>query len=309
MGNYDVAEVCELVGIYLLSLLANIIGKNNSGLYRDDGLIFLRNVNGQKIDRVKKNVIKIFKKVGFTIKIQTHLKIVNFLDVTFSLANGTYRPCKKANESLLYIKTSSNPLPKVIKQLTTSISERLSNNSSNEEIINASKYEYETKLKNSGYQQTKSISSKKEQRKQKRIRNRNIIWFSPPFSRNGTTNVAKRFLSLLDIHFPKSNKLHNIFNRNIVKVSYCCTENLLSIIKTHNKKVTREKITPRDQCNCKNRNDCPLDGNCHTGDIIYKSIASTTVNPDKNHKTSFKNREKANDTTFSKYVWEVKQKF
>ena len=31
MGSYDGAEVCEVVGIYLLSLLANIIDKNNSG--------------------------------------------------------------------------------------------------------------------------------------------------------------------------------------------------------------------------------------------------------------------------------------
>ena len=128
MESYDGAEVCELVGIYLLSLLANIIDKNNSGLYCDDRLIFLRNVNGQKMDRVRKNVIKIFKEVGFIIEIQTHLKIVNFLDVTFNLASGTYRPYKKANESLLYINTSSNHPPQVIKQLPTSISERLSNN-------------------------------------------------------------------------------------------------------------------------------------------------------------------------------------
>ena len=92
MGSYDGAEVFEQVGTYVLSLLANIIDKNDSGLYRDDGLIFLRNVDGQKMDRVRKNVIKIFKEVGFKIKIQTHLKIVNFLDVTFNLANGTYRP-------------------------------------------------------------------------------------------------------------------------------------------------------------------------------------------------------------------------
>ena len=45
MGSYDGAEVCELVGIYLLFLLASIIDKKNSGLYHDDGLIFLRNVN------------------------------------------------------------------------------------------------------------------------------------------------------------------------------------------------------------------------------------------------------------------------
>ena len=166
--------------------------------------------------------------------------------------------------------------------------------------------------------------SKKEQIKQRRIRNQNKIWFNPPFSRNVTTNVVKQFLNLLDIHFPKSNKFHKIFNRNTVKVRHCCTENLSSIIKTHNKKVNNEKITPRDQCNCKNRNDYPLDGNYQASDIIYKCIASTTVNPNKiyletaegnfkkryyNHKTSFKNREKANDTTLSKYVWEVKDKY
>ena len=120
------------------------------------------------------------------------------------------------------------------------------------------------------------------------------------------------------------NKLHKIFNRNTVKFSYRCTKNLSSIIKTHNKKVTNEKITPKDQCNCKDRNDYPRDNNCQTSDIIDKYIASATVNPDKrylgtakgnfkkryyNHKTSFKNREKTNDPTLSKYVWKVKDKY
>ena len=44
------------------------------------------------------NVIKIFKEVGFKIEIQTQLKIVNFLDEAFNLANCTY-PYKKANYS------------------------------------------------------------------------------------------------------------------------------------------------------------------------------------------------------------------
>ena len=57
--------------------------------------MILRNINRQKMDLVRMNVIKIFKEVGFKIEIQTHLKIVNFLDVAFNLANCTY-PCKKA---------------------------------------------------------------------------------------------------------------------------------------------------------------------------------------------------------------------
>ena len=158
--------------------------------------------------------------------------------MTFNLANGTYRPYKKANDSLLYINTSSNRPPQVNKQLPTSINDRLlSKNSSSKEIFNASKYEYEIALKNSSYQQTELTFTKKEQGKKKRNRSRNIIWFNPPFCRNVTTNVAKRFLNLINIHFPKSNKFHKIFCRDTVKVSYCRTEDLSSIIKTHNKKI------------------------------------------------------------------------
>ena len=75
MGSYDRTEICELVGIYILSRLSTIIDKNNCGLYRDDGLLVLRNVDGQPIDRVRKNTIQIFKDVGFLIDIETNLKI------------------------------------------------------------------------------------------------------------------------------------------------------------------------------------------------------------------------------------------
>ena len=51
-GSYDGAEICELVGIYILSSLSSIIHKNDFGLYRDGGLPVLRKVNGQQIDCV-----------------------------------------------------------------------------------------------------------------------------------------------------------------------------------------------------------------------------------------------------------------
>ena len=45
IGSYDGAEICEY--------LAAIIKNSDCGLYRDDGLIILRNVNGQQIDRTR----------------------------------------------------------------------------------------------------------------------------------------------------------------------------------------------------------------------------------------------------------------
>ena len=38
MGSYDGAETCELIELYMLSLITPILN-NKVGLYRDDGLI------------------------------------------------------------------------------------------------------------------------------------------------------------------------------------------------------------------------------------------------------------------------------
>ena len=61
-----------------------------------------------------------------------------------------------------------------------------------------------------------------------------------PAEKNGTQNnlvqpalFSKRyitFLKLLKQHFPKSYRLHKIFNKNTVRVSYSCMNNVSSII-------------------------------------------------------------------------------
>ena len=110
--------------------------------------------------------------------------------------------------------------------------------SSNADIFNSSKEEYKTALKNSGYKNIDFKYIAENKNDNRRNRRRNIIWFNPPFSQTVSTNVGKRFLNLLDKHFPPNNQLHKIFNRNTVKVSYSCTPNMGSIIKSHNKKLT-----------------------------------------------------------------------
>ena len=70
MGSFDGAEVCELVGIYILCSLAKLINKEDCGLYRDDGLLILRNANGQQIHRMRKNIIKTFKNIGLALVIK-----------------------------------------------------------------------------------------------------------------------------------------------------------------------------------------------------------------------------------------------
>ena len=50
----------------------------------------------------------------------------------------------------------------------------------------------------------------------------NIIWFQPPFKKAVSTNIAKSFPPFININFSKSHRLHKVFNRKTVKVSYSC---------------------------------------------------------------------------------------
>ena len=81
MGECDGAEVCELVGCYILSIITNRYDKKNIGLYRDDGLAAFKNINGPQAEKIKKDFQKIFKENGLDIVIQCNMRIVNYLNL------------------------------------------------------------------------------------------------------------------------------------------------------------------------------------------------------------------------------------
>ena len=64
MCCYDGAEVCELVGIYILNKLSNIIDIGSIGLYRDDRLGIFESLSGPQIEGKNKNIVKVFKMYG-----------------------------------------------------------------------------------------------------------------------------------------------------------------------------------------------------------------------------------------------------
>ena len=135
MGAFDGAEVCELVGNYLLFQLSKMYNKNDIGLYRDDGLAVFKNVSGQQAEKIKKDIQKLFKENNLNITIQCNLTIVNYLDVTFNLSNSTYRPFCKPNNEISYIHKESNHPPSIIKQIPLSIESRLSKLSSTKKYL------------------------------------------------------------------------------------------------------------------------------------------------------------------------------
>ena len=92
MGAYDGAEVCELIGIFMLDIIQTKFKKHNFGLYRDDGLAVSKNISGPQSERLKKDLQVTFKKFGLDLVIECNKTIVDYLDVTFNLKNGTFKP-------------------------------------------------------------------------------------------------------------------------------------------------------------------------------------------------------------------------
>ena len=89
----------------------------------------------------------------------------------------------------------------------------------------------------------------------------------------GLSMVMYGYAGLIDKHFPKSNPLHKILNRNTLKLSYSCMNNVKAIISNHNKAVISRSsnlpVQTINTCNCPDKRSCPMDGNCNERNIIY----------------------------------------
>ena len=326
MGAYDSAEVSELVGLYLLNQLENVIPQTQVGLYRDDGLAVL-NLTGSQIDRVRKKIIQIFQQNGLKIKVHSNIKTVNFLDITLDLKSNSYKIFRKENHKPCYINIESNHPPKIKKELPKMIERRLVELSSSKEMFEAEKIVYEDALKSAGYKYQISFNENNvnhpQGENQRRKRSRKIIWFNPPYNASVSTNVASEFLKLLDKHFSKSSGLHKYFNRNTIKIAYSCMPNLNSIISSHNKKILGNNNEIEEKgCNCRaGRNYCPMGGKCLTESLVYKAEVTTesetkqyigiTANTFKEryngHMQSFR-RKNYNSTGLSNFIWYLKDK-
>ena len=176
---------------------------------------------------------------------QCNLKIVNYLDVIFSLSNATYRP----NNEITYINKESNHLPSILRQIPLSIESRLSKHSSNEKIFKESTQVYQEALKKSGYNhQLTYQESIKDKNGETKSRNRKKIWFNPPYSENVSAKVGNQFLKLISTLLDTTN-----FTSCSIKttLSYSSMSNMKNIINTHNKKIINP---PKDNiartCNC-----------------------------------------------------------
>ena len=184
-------------------------------------------------------------------------------------------------------KPQLNHPPTIIKHLPAAIGRRISDISSSKELFNKAKPHYKSALKQSGHDEILMYTECKKPvthttQNSRKNRQRNIIWFNLPYSMNVQTNIGREFLNLVSKHFPKNHWYNNIFNKNNIKVSYSCTDNLQTIIKKHNRNILETSKTPSTELQLQEKNHCPLKNN------------------------SFRNRNYSNSTELSKHIWTLK---
>ena len=238
------------------------------------------------------------------------------------LENDIYKPYIKPNTTPLYIHSQSNHPPNIIKNLPSAINKRLSSTSCNEEEFEKAAPIFNEALQKSAYKYKLKFDPE-SRKKSKKTNNRRIdvTWFNPPFSQNVKTNVGGKFLNLVKTSFPPDHPLRKICNRNTVKISYRCTPNIGSAISAHNKKLLTPP-TPEETktCNCKEKENCPVNGKCTKTEVIYRATVTEedgnvntytglTCNTFKKrwnaHTYSF-NHPEANQTTLSTHTHTLK---
>ncbi len=125
----------------------------------------------------------------------------NFLDLTFDLTNGTYKPYRKPNDEPLFVNRLSNHPPFVIRQLPASVNTRINSLSCDRETFDNAAPLYNDALRRSNFE-TMLTYEEPSTNSTRRNRQRKIIWYNPPYSRNVETNIQRNFLQLIDKHFP-----------------------------------------------------------------------------------------------------------
>ena len=311
-----------LVGLFLFSKLEKI-DRFNCIIYRDDGL-GVTCCAPRQVEAIKKKICAIFAEFGLGITAEANMKTVDFLDVILDLENGSFRPFIKPNNIPLYVHKLSNHPPSVTKNIPAGVNKRLSSISSDENMFKMAAPLYQEALTKSGYDfQLKFDPTAAEPRNKSKNRKRNIIWFNPPFNLSVKTNVAAEFLKIVDKCFPNGHILKKIFNRNTLKVSYSCTQNLETLIAAKNAKIlSTPEVEEEKNCNCGKNSTCPLGGKCMIKDLVYQStidqadgisntyigLTSTTFKARLGvHKNSFKDPE-ANQTSLSNHIWDLKKR-
>ena len=103
---YD--SIDQLVRLLFISKLNEEVPYLNFGLYRDDELGTQKSLTPSRRHRMMKHLF-VFRNMLLKIILAFGLGVVDFLDVTLNLANNTFKPYRKPNDTTpLYVNPKTN---------------------------------------------------------------------------------------------------------------------------------------------------------------------------------------------------------
>ena len=111
---------------------------------------------------------KVTKEMGINIDIENSSRKVDNLDLSFNLYDNTYHLYRKENSKIIYINSNSNNPSAILKQIPKMIEDRLYRNSSNENLFNKIKKDYNDAIKLSCYNYEIKFKSEGEENKRSR---------------------------------------------------------------------------------------------------------------------------------------------
>ena len=322
MGSFHGAEVCELVGLYILDTLKKekVFGTGMFGCYRDDCLAIVDNLPGPSLERKVKKLRRIFKNIGFDITIEANLIRTDFLDVTLDLEHKIYMPYRKPNTKTVYVNKKSNHPAHVLNHIPVAVNKRLQKISSDPETFKEAIRPYQEAIRASGYEHELNFNQNCVNNKKRKRRRRNVLYFNAPFCKSVATQVGKCFLAIVDKNFTKDHPYSKVFNRKTLKISYSCMPNMKQQIMAHNRRILNNNEEKNERmCDCR-KQECPVDRKCLSENVIYKAtvktekctktyIGSTGLTfKDRftKHKYSFRHEKHSNSTTLSQFIWKLK---
>ena len=131
-------------------------------------------------------------------------------------------------------------------------------------------------------------------------------------------------MQLIKKHFPKDHKLHKIFNKNTLKLSYSSMSNIKTKINARNRDILWNTPSKNaKQCNFQQKENCSMNGaflkeslvyyatiNCNNKNYkpnLYKGSCKTSFKKrDSNRKKSFNLPLYKHDTKLSTGYWNLK---
>ena len=147
--------------------------------------------------------------------------------------------------------------------------------------------------------------------------NTSKVYYEKALKRSGFRNIKNQEYQLwcskgkAPAQYLYSNNINKIFNRSTVKVGYCCTQIVGSIVRLHYKQLVGANGQIISSCNCRKTKlyKCVLTQQLVTEKRIYlwPPGGGNFMKLNCSHKQSFNNYSHVMNTSLSKLIWELKK--